>query len=300
MLAYVSERDKVLFIMCHLLASASLQRLNFGDLHYQKTSGIYKSQKQPFSKLEFQGNHSTINCNILTYLQHLYQTSHQDKSTMATAGVHPTVVNDNNEFLAAVHVLDRILKGLGRENKKNTGVLCSRDPGVIAAKLELTNLVSPHFPGVTRWFVPVAPVLPSDWTGRFSAYTTYLASGAEITPRTLSTEVGALEIVVSGSIEFGGYFLTQGDWIWLSPGEHYNFRAEEAGAVIFTMLPCVVDTRDVSEEIRLPNKLVDGTFIMSRDAKIKGAKIKLNHLEHHFETGQGVSVKCINENKIPL
>jgi hypothetical protein len=216
---------------------------------------------------------------------------------MAAVAVHPVAVHDSAELLAAAQVVDRILKGLGRENNKNTGVLTSRDPGVISAKEELTNLVSPHFDGVKRWFVPVAPVLPMDWTGRFSAYTTYLSSGAAITPRTLDTEeVGALKVVVGGSIELQGsnQSLTQGDWVWLPAGGEYSFRAEEAGAVLFTMLPCVADTTDLSQEVGLPNKLVDGTFITSRDAHIKAAEIKLNHLERHFETAQegGISHKA--------
>jgi len=214
-----------------------------------------------------------------------------NKTEMAAAAVHPVAFNDSHELLAAVQVFDKVLQSIGRENAENTGVLCSRHPGVIAAKSELTDLVSPHFPGVKRWFVPVAPVLPVDWTRRFSAYTTYLAPRAAITPRTLNTEIGVLKVVVSGSVEFGEYSLTQGDWIWLSPKENYNFKAEEAGAVIFTMLPCVTDTSDASEEAGLPNKLVDGTFITSRDIQTKAANIKLNHLEPHFEAGQGVSHK---------
>ncbi|KAH7305249.1 hypothetical protein B0I35DRAFT_414034 [Stachybotrys elegans] len=208
---------------------------------------------------------------------------------MAAAAVHPVGVHDN--LNAAAEVVDRILKGL------NAGIITSRDEGVISAKQELTNLVEPHFAGVTRWFVPVAPVLPLEWTGRFSAYTTYLASGAATAPRTLDTEqVGVLKIVVSGSIELQGsnQSLTQGDWVWLPAGGEYSFRAEEAGATLFTMMPCVSDTTDVSQEVGLPNKLVDGTFITSRDPSIKAMDVKLTHLDRHFETAQdgGVSHKA--------
>ncbi|KAH8194470.1 hypothetical protein TruAng_011368 [Truncatella angustata] len=182
---------------------------------------------------------------------------------LAAPAVQPIAFHDSVELLATVQIVDRILNDLGHENNKATGVITSRCPGFIAAKPELANLVSPSFEGVKRWVVPMAA----------------------ITPRTLDAkEIGALKVVVSGSIERGGgnHSLTQGDWVWLPAGGEYSFRAEESGAVLFTILPCVADTTDVGEKVGLLNKLVDGTFITPRDAYIKALEIKLDHLEYHF------------------
>jgi quercetin dioxygenase-like cupin family protein len=208
---------------------------------------------------------------------------------MATTTMQSIAVHDSSELLAAAGVIDRLLVSFGGGNSQSAGVLTSRDPGVISAKEELTNLVSPHFDGVTRWFVPVAPILPMEWTGRFSAYTTYLSSGAIASPRTLDTkEVGALKIIVSGSIKIQGndQALTQGDWVWLPSGGEYSLQAEDAGATLFTMLPCVEDTTDINKDSGLPNELVNGTFITSRDAYVQNAQVRLDHLERHFETAQ--------------
>lgn len=99
-----------------------------------------------------------------------------------------------------------MLKGRGRENNQNTGVLYLRNMGVIAAKLDLKDLVLSHFPGIKRWFVPMAPMLLLDWNRLFSAYTSYLASGTAITFHILNTKVNTLKFVVSSLIEFGVHF----------------------------------------------------------------------------------------------
>jgi len=91
---------------------------------------------------------------------------------MAAAAVQPIAVH--NDLLAAVQVVDRVLKGRGRENNQYTGVLYLRNMGVIAAKLDLKDLVLSHFPSIKRWFVPMAPMLLLDWNRLFSAYTSYL------------------------------------------------------------------------------------------------------------------------------
>lgn len=256
----------------------------FVELEALREQLLSRQTAQPFQSIP-----SIILWNLLDFNSKL----HERNTKMAAAAVQPVAVQDTAELFAAAQVVDRILKGLGRENNASTGVLTSRDPGVVSAKEELTNLVSPHFDGVTRWFVPVAPVLPMNWTGRFSAYTTYLSSGAAMTPRTLDTkEVGALKFIVSGSIQLQGnnQSLTQGDWVWLPSGGEYCFEAGEAGAQLFTMLPCAEDNNDPSQDAGLRNKLINGTFITSRDAHVVAAQTELNHLERHFEIAREGSI----------
>ena len=185
--------------------------------------------------------------------------------------------------------LDKLIYRLRQDAKTNTGVLCSRDPEVIAAKPELTDLIPAHFPGVKRWFLPVAPLMPSDSNGRFSAYTSCLASGAAITPRRLDTNIGTLKVVVSGSIEFRGRSLTAGDQIWLPAGETYDYSAEKLGSVLFTMLPCVAGIENTNDAAGLASAVASGTFVTSRDPSVTAATVSLRQLEQHAETGEGVT-----------
>lgn len=203
--------------------------------------------------------------------------------------VSPLKYSEGEERDLAIVKLDKLIHQLGQDAKTNRGVLCSRDPEVIAAKPELTDLIPAHFPGVKRWFLPVGPLMPSDGTGRFSAYTSCLASGAAITPRQLDADIGALKVVVSGSIEFRGRSLTAGDWVWLPAGETYGYRAEKLGSVLFTVLPCVADIENADEFAGLPSAVASGTFVTSRDPGVTAATVSLGQLEQHAETGEGVA-----------
>lgn len=122
-------------------------------------------------------------------------------------GVLPPKYSEREERDLAIVKLDKLIDQLVQDAKTNTGVLCSRDPKVIAAKLELTDLIPAHFSGVKRWFLPVGPLMPSDGAGRFNAYNSCLAS----TPRRLNVDIGALKVVISGSIDYRGCFPTAGD-----------------------------------------------------------------------------------------
>ena len=202
---------------------------------------------------------------------------------------HSLQLSEGKERDLAALKIDKLVHRLGQDAKTNTGVLCSRDPEVIAAKPELIDLIPSHFPGVKRWFLPVAPFMPSNGKGHFSAYTTCLASGATIAPRRLDTDIGALKVVVSGSIEFRGRSLTAGDWIWLPVGETYDYSAKKLGSVVFTVLPCVANNENTDDAIGLSSAVASGTFVTSRDPRVTAEPVSLGQLEQHVETGEGVT-----------
>jgi len=191
--------------------------------------------------------------------------------------VSTLVFSEHEERDVAAAKLDTLVQNL------SSHVLCSRDPDVLAAKPDLTDLIPAHFEGVKRWFLPIAPLMPSDGNGRFSAFTSSYAPGATVTPRSVDAFIGAMKVVVSGSIQFRGHSLTAGDWIWLPAGETYTYTAEYLGSVVFTVLPCV---EDAGENIGLP---VTETFVTSRDPKVTSATASLPHLMQYTETGEGIT-----------
>ncbi|KAF1996597.1 hypothetical protein P154DRAFT_579700 [Amniculicola lignicola CBS 123094] len=191
--------------------------------------------------------------------------------------VSTLVFSEHEERDVAAAKLDKLAQSISSK------VLCSRDPDVLAAKPDLTDLIPAHFKGVTRWFLPIAPLMPSDGNGRFSAFTSCYAPGATVTPQRLDVSIGAVKVVVSGSIQYRGHSLTAGDWIWFPAGETYEYTAEHLGAVLFTVLPCVEDAGD---NIGLP---VYETFVTSRDPKVTSATVSLPHLAQYAETGEGIT-----------
>ena len=196
-------------------------------------------------------------------------------------------LSDIDERNSAVKKLDMLIAQLAE--KTGSAAFCSRDSDVAAARSELLDLIPAHFSGVTRWFLPVASPMPSDGNGRFSAYTTCLASGAEVAGQKLEASIGALKVVVSGSIAFRGHSLTAGDWIWLPAGEIYGFTAEKFGAVLFTVLPCVPEIETGDRVFGLHNADFSGGFVTSRDPSVAGATVSLGQVEQYAERAAGVT-----------
>jgi len=183
-------------------------------------------------------------------------------------------------------------------NFPESRVLCSRDARVVAAWPTLTDLIPAEFPGVTRHFLPLAPPMPSDGTGRFSAYTSRLAGGATVAEHSLTGSDHALKVVISGSIVFRGQTLTAGDWLWIAGGESYTYTAESFGASVFTILPCVGETAESSRFATGFDRIdgVDemlraqaaGDFVTSRDPGLREAVATLRDLSLVAEQTPGV------------
>jgi quercetin dioxygenase-like cupin family protein len=182
-------------------------------------------------------------------------------------------------------------------------ILCSRDASVVAVQAELTNLIPAEFAGVTRVFMPFAPVMPSDGTGRFSAYTSRLSRGATVAEHSLVHADHALKVVISGSITFQGQVLTAGDWLWIPGGKSYSFTAEKFGAVVFTVLPCVGETSEVDpylgsfiqidEVDAVLKRQAASDFITSRDPGLAEAISSLRDLRIVAEQADGVEHRVL-------
>ncbi|MCB0251634.1 MAG: cupin domain-containing protein, partial [Anaerolineae bacterium] len=48
----------------------------------------------------------------------------------------------------------------------------------------------------------------------------------------------AMRFIVSGSIEYAGTELTQGDWMFIPKDTSYSFKAGDMGAVMCYCYPC--------------------------------------------------------------
>lgn len=177
-------------------------------------------------------------------------------------------------------------------------ILCSRDDFVAALRPTLRNLIPADFPGITRWFLPFAPPMPADGTGRFSAYTSRLGSGAKVAEHSLSGSDYALKIVISGSITFQDRTLTAGDWLWIPGGESYSYAADSYGATVFTILPCVGETAETSRYVpgfdridrveEMLRRQAGGDFVTSRDDGLRETVSALRDLRLVAEEADGV------------
>jgi len=173
------------------------------------------------------------------------------------------------------------------------GMLCSRDPGPTAARATLRDLIPADFPGVTRWFLPIAPKMPTAGAGRFVAYTTALAPGATVSAAGPVRSAYALKAVISGSVICEGRRLTAGDWLWIPEGRAYSFTAETLGAAVFTILPCVTPTPGTptgSAAFGLPT---GGDFVTSRDPGADAPLPGAEHFSDVVESGTGISHRLL-------
>jgi quercetin dioxygenase-like cupin family protein len=152
------------------------------------------------------------------------------------------MLNETKYRDPAVKTIERLAASLHSGGKE--GILCSRDPKVIAAGNDLENLIPADFEGVKRFFLPFAPVMPKSNTGRYSAYYALLPPNTAIPKHSLESEKYALKVVLSGAIGFNGHWLTTGDWLWIPAGESYEFTSGDFGALLLTTLPyCEDDER---------------------------------------------------------
>ncbi|MEV0688165.1 hypothetical protein AB0I35_30280 [Nocardia sp. NPDC050378] len=211
---------------------------------------------------------------------------------MTTAPIDAELAQRNH----AVDVIASI--GENFPDRTSNQILCSRDSEVIAAKSAMMDLIPADFPGITRLFMPFAPQMPADGTGRFSAYTSRLRGGATVAEHSLVGSDYALKVVISGSIVFRGRTLTAGDWLWIPGGASYSYTAESLGAMVFTILPCVGETAETSrytaefdriDEIdRLIRQQAAGEFITSRDPFLLETATTLRDLRLIVEEADGV------------
>lgn len=184
----------------------------------------------------------------------------------------------------AVQRLDGLIARLAQAMPRRS--LCSRDAEVQQAKPELVDLIPAHFAGVKRWFLPIAPSMPTDGKGRFGAYTSCLAPGATVPERRLEASHGALKVVVSGSIHSSGHELTAGDWLWIAPGDSYGFSAGGHGAVVFTVLPCIQIVEHGHAD--LSALITQDGFVTSRDPGISDGSHVSSFFSEIAEQADGV------------
>jgi glyoxylate utilization-related uncharacterized protein len=193
----------------------------------------------------------------------------------------------------AVDVLEGLAASLG------SGILCSKDRPVIGVREQLTDLIPAEFDGVSRVFLPVAPRMPSEGMGRFTAYTSRMAPGSAIEHRCLHEADFALKIVVEGSALYDGMTLTAGDWVWIPAACGYSFTALDAGAVVFTALTCVHDAAATDELLAslarveevdvLLRSRAGGDFMTSRDSGTCDALVALGEGDWGGERAAGVT-----------
>ncbi|MFM9607359.1 hypothetical protein ACKI18_01390 [Streptomyces niveiscabiei] len=173
------------------------------------------------------------------------------------------------------------------------GLLCSRDPGPLAVRAALRDLIPADFPGVTRWFLPIAPKMPMAGAGRFVAYTTSLAPGATVSAAGPVRSAYALKVVLSGSVSCEGRRLTAGDWLWIPEGRACSFTAETLGAAVFTILPCVAPPPGAPASSTALGLRTDGDFVTSRDPGADSAVPGLEHFADVTERGAGISHRLL-------
>ncbi|GAA2445817.1 hypothetical protein GCM10010191_73450 [Actinomadura vinacea] len=144
--------------------------------------------------------------------------------------------------------------------------LCSKDPEVAALRPLMRDLIPADFPGVTRWFLPVAPEMPEAGAGRFAAYLSRLEAGATVSASGPVRSAYVLKVVLTGAVRFEGRTLTAGDWLWVPTDRPYAFTAGDLGAVLFSALPCVAPEPDASDGA---GPALDGlgTSLLSRAAR---------------------------------
>jgi quercetin dioxygenase-like cupin family protein len=212
---------------------------------------------------------------------------------MGTIVVHEGEIAQRN---SAVQVIDRLSTSLGG------GVLCSRDPAVMSVRDELTDLIPAEFEGVTRFFLPIAPKMPGDGVGRFSAYTSTFAPMTSLADQKQSGANYALKLVVAGSVAYDRWTLTAGDWLWIPAGGEYSLTSLELGAVVFTALPSVDDSGGqgaleellesftrVDEVDALLSSRAGGDFMTSRDPGTREALVSLGDAGPLAERADGVT-----------
>jgi len=151
---------------------------------------------------------------------------------------------------AAVPKLESLYNELIK--KSPTGILSSRQPEVIAAtNSKLLNVIQPEFPGVKRWYIPIAPHVPvaKQGTHRYYAYYGLFEPNASIPTHSHSFSIGELTVVITGALFYNGVEHTVGDWLWVPPGKEYSVKAGKFGAYVLTTWPA---TESTVEDVKNP------------------------------------------------
>jgi quercetin dioxygenase-like cupin family protein len=151
---------------------------------------------------------------------------------------------------AAIPILERVYEKVISQSP--SGILSSRQSAVQeATQKDLVNVISPEFDGVTRWYIPIAPHVPTakEGTHRYYAYYALFQPNAEIPNHAHSFTIGELIVVISGSLFFLGEEHTVGDWLWVPPGKEYSLRAGTKGAYALYTWPA---TESTVEDVKNP------------------------------------------------
>jgi len=154
---------------------------------------------------------------------------------------------------AAVPILENLYNEM--LSKSPSGILSSKQPEVVELSKRkdspLLNVIQPEFSGVKRWYLPIAPAVPTadQGTHRYYAYYGLWEPNAEMPLHSTALSTGELYVVLSGSLFFLNVEHTVGDWIWVPPHKEYSLRAGPLGAYCLTTWPA---TESTVEDVKNP------------------------------------------------
>ena len=130
--------------------------------------------------------------------------------------------------IRGVQQVQRALQSVGIE--KLDRVICSRDPLALKMRGSLTGV--PRTSGVKAWQFPV--ILKCEDASEADDGIQFYVSVGEPSTKVEAhahSDGDGLHIVASGSVLFGDFELTSGDWLYVPKGEKYSFEYGLNGAI---------------------------------------------------------------------
>ncbi|MCP5135919.1 MAG: cupin domain-containing protein [Gammaproteobacteria bacterium] len=139
------------------------------------------------------------------------------------------------EFLSWQEGIDRIDNALGSLgirslSEDSAPVITSKDP--IAKRMKETLSIKGLPDGFSKWQLPVY------FEGEGAQFFITVAEPGVEADEHAHSNGAAMRFIVSGSIEYAGTELTQGDWMFIPKDTSYSFKAGDMGAVMCYCYPC--------------------------------------------------------------
>ncbi|GGU47417.1 cupin domain-containing protein [Streptomyces violascens] len=125
--------------------------------------------------------------------------------------------------------LERIQRVIAELSLDTRRIVTSRDPKVLQARKPLETKAVPS--GFRKWQLPIHLDGPS------LAFFT-IAEPNAVAPEHSHEEGDGIRIITSGSINYNGQELSDGDWMFVPKGERYSFTVGPNGAHMFYCYRC--------------------------------------------------------------
>jgi hypothetical protein len=147
--------------------------------------------------------------------------------------------------------LERIRRAVDKAKISTKEIITSRHPAVAKAQrlLETTNVPGSGF---RKWQLPVYLDRPSQ------LFVTVADPDVEV-PEHSHDEGDGIRFIAGGSILYGDYELTPGDWMFIPARAKYSFRVGPAGAIMcYCYCCCCAGRVDLAEDVINPPDPVIG------------------------------------------